>query len=192
MSAVGPPPAALVVSCANRVIRAGAHALSSAAMSISMKDRVVVVTGASSGIGAVVAEKVGQKGGRAVLLARREPELREVARRAGNDALVVVADVTRREEIDRAVARGAGAPRPHRRLDQQRRPRHHAQRLRAHRRRLRRDDAGQRQVGALRHAGGAAAFPRARQRAHHQRLVDARARSRSRRFARRTSRPSTR
>ena len=61
-------------------------------MSISVKDRVVVITGASSGIGAVVAEKVGQKGGRAVLLARREPELHEVARRAGNDALVVVAE----------------------------------------------------------------------------------------------------
>lgn len=73
-------------------------------MSISMKDRVVVVTGASSGIGAVVAEKVGQKGGRAVLLARRERELREVAGRAGNDAMVVVADVTRRDEIERAVA----------------------------------------------------------------------------------------
>ena len=73
-------------------------------MSISIEDRVVVVTGASSGIGAVLAEKVGQKGGRAVLLARREPELREVARRAGNDAMVIVADVTRRDEIDRAVA----------------------------------------------------------------------------------------
>jgi len=73
-------------------------------MSISIEDRVVVITGASSGIGAVVAEKVGKKGGRAVLLARREPELREAARRAGNDAMVIVADVTRREEIDRAVA----------------------------------------------------------------------------------------
>jgi NAD(P)-dependent dehydrogenase (short-subunit alcohol dehydrogenase family) len=66
--------------------------------------KVAVVTGASSGIGAVVAEKVGQKGGRAVLLARREHELQEVARRTGNDAMVVVADVTRRDEIDRAVA----------------------------------------------------------------------------------------
>jgi NAD(P)-dependent dehydrogenase (short-subunit alcohol dehydrogenase family) len=74
-------------------------------MSISIEDRVVVITGASSGIGAVLAEKVGKKGGRAALLARREPELREVARRAGNDAMVIVADVTRREDIDRAVAR---------------------------------------------------------------------------------------
>ena len=73
-------------------------------MSVSIENRVVVITGASSGIGAALAEKVGQKGGRAVLLARREPELREVARRAGNDAMVVVADVTRRDEIDRAVA----------------------------------------------------------------------------------------
>ena len=71
---------------------------------IALQDRVVVVTGASSGIGAVVAEKVGQRGGRVVLLARRERELQEVARRAGGEALAIVADVTRRDEIDHAVA----------------------------------------------------------------------------------------
>src|SRR3954452_10462489 len=73
-------------------------------MSIPIEDRVVVVTGASSGIGAVVAEKVGQKGARAVLLARREPELREVARSAGDGPMVPGADVPRRDEIDRALA----------------------------------------------------------------------------------------
>ncbi|HET6149894.1 MAG TPA: SDR family oxidoreductase [Polyangia bacterium] len=70
---------------------------------MSMKDRVVVITGASAGIGAVLAERVGQRGARVVLVARREPELAEVARRAGAQALPVVADVTRRQDLQRVL-----------------------------------------------------------------------------------------
>jgi NADP-dependent 3-hydroxy acid dehydrogenase YdfG len=68
-----------------------------------LKDRVVVVTGASSGIGAALAELLGSQGARVALLARREKELREVAARCGPDALPLVTDVTRREEVARAV-----------------------------------------------------------------------------------------
>jgi NAD(P)-dependent dehydrogenase (short-subunit alcohol dehydrogenase family) len=68
-----------------------------------MKDRVVVVTGASSGIGAVLAERLGQRGDRVVLIARRERELAEVAQRAGGGALPLVADVTRRDQVQRAL-----------------------------------------------------------------------------------------
>jgi NADP-dependent 3-hydroxy acid dehydrogenase YdfG len=66
-----------------------------------MRDRVVVITGASAGIGAALAEQVGRRGGRPVLAARREPELRAVAARSGPEALVVVADVTRRADVHR-------------------------------------------------------------------------------------------
>jgi NADP-dependent 3-hydroxy acid dehydrogenase YdfG len=69
-----------------------------------MQDRVVVITGASSGIGAALAEKIGQRGARVVLVARRERELGEVAARAGAQALPVVADVTRRADVERALA----------------------------------------------------------------------------------------
>jgi NADP-dependent 3-hydroxy acid dehydrogenase YdfG len=69
-----------------------------------MKDRVVVITGASGGIGAALAERVGQNGDRPVLVARRARELGEVAQRAGGEALIVVADVTRREEVEHVVA----------------------------------------------------------------------------------------
>jgi NADP-dependent 3-hydroxy acid dehydrogenase YdfG len=62
-----------------------------------MKNRVVVITGASAGIGAALAETVGKSGDRVVLVARRARELGEVAERAGAEALTVVADVTRRE-----------------------------------------------------------------------------------------------
>jgi NAD(P)-dependent dehydrogenase (short-subunit alcohol dehydrogenase family) len=64
-----------------------------------MKDRVVVITGASSGIGASLAELVAKRGARPVLAARRENELHQVASRSGPHALVVVADVTRRAEV---------------------------------------------------------------------------------------------
>lgn len=68
-----------------------------------MKDKVVVITGASSGIGAALAEELGARGARPVLLARREKELREVASRSGPHALVLVADVTGRGDVSRAV-----------------------------------------------------------------------------------------
>jgi NADP-dependent 3-hydroxy acid dehydrogenase YdfG len=67
-----------------------------------MQDRVVVITGASAGIGAALAELVGARGGRPVLVARRERELGEVAARSGAQALPIVADVTRRADVTRA------------------------------------------------------------------------------------------
>lgn len=63
--------------------------------------KVVVITGASSGIGAELARLVGAGGGRPVLAARREAELAKAAERAGGDALTVVADVTRRSDVER-------------------------------------------------------------------------------------------
>lgn len=61
-----------------------------------------MITGASAGIGAALAELVGARGGRPVLVARRERELAEVAARSGPQALTVVADVTRRADVTRA------------------------------------------------------------------------------------------
>jgi NADP-dependent 3-hydroxy acid dehydrogenase YdfG len=67
-------------------------------------DKVVVITGASSGIGAALGETLAARGARVVLVARREHELREVAARCGANALAVIADMTRREEVQRVVA----------------------------------------------------------------------------------------
>jgi NADP-dependent 3-hydroxy acid dehydrogenase YdfG len=71
-----------------------------------MKDQVIVITGASAGIGAVVARKAGAAGARVVLAARRQKELSEVARESGAEALAVVTDVTVRAEVE-ALARAA-------------------------------------------------------------------------------------
>jgi NADP-dependent 3-hydroxy acid dehydrogenase YdfG len=68
-----------------------------------MQGKVVVITGASGGIGAAAASAVASRGASVVLVARREQELRAVAERCGKNALPVVADVTRREDVRRVV-----------------------------------------------------------------------------------------
>lgn len=66
--------------------------------------KVVVITGASSGIGAALAERVARDGATPVLIARRREALEEVASQCGPKAQVIVADVTVREQVRRAVA----------------------------------------------------------------------------------------
>ena len=69
-----------------------------------MNGKVVVITGASGGIGAAAAVSVAKRGGSVVLVARREAELRAVADQCGPNALPVVADVTGRADVNRAAA----------------------------------------------------------------------------------------
>jgi NAD(P)-dependent dehydrogenase (short-subunit alcohol dehydrogenase family) len=65
-----------------------------------MEGRVVVITGASSGIGAALAARIGRAGGWPVLVARREKELLEAARAPSPESLPIVADVTQRAEVN--------------------------------------------------------------------------------------------
>jgi len=60
----------------------------------------VVITGASSGIGAALAKNLGAKGDRLVLAARREGLLLEVAKESGTEAIAVVTDVTKRKDVE--------------------------------------------------------------------------------------------
>jgi NADP-dependent 3-hydroxy acid dehydrogenase YdfG len=68
-----------------------------------MQNKVVAITGASSGIGAALAELVATQGASVALIARREDALRAVAARCGERALPIVADVTDRAQVKRAV-----------------------------------------------------------------------------------------
>ena len=68
---------------------------------------VAFITGASSGIGAALAEEFARRGADVVLAARRADRLEEVAQRVhghGRRALAVTCDVTRDGELEAAVA----------------------------------------------------------------------------------------
>jgi NADP-dependent 3-hydroxy acid dehydrogenase YdfG len=72
--------------------------------SFDWKSQVVVVTGASAGIGAALAREVARRGGSVVLAARRADKLREVASALPAPCAVVAADVTKREDVARVLA----------------------------------------------------------------------------------------
>lgn len=63
-----------------------------------MPPKTIVLTGASSGIGAELARQLAKQGHRLVLAARREAELKAVAAECGG--LAVVTDVTQRAQVD--------------------------------------------------------------------------------------------
>jgi NADP-dependent 3-hydroxy acid dehydrogenase YdfG len=63
--------------------------------------KVVVITGASAGIGAALAEQIARQGGRVVLAARSADKLEALAARLGGGALAVKTDVTVRAEVER-------------------------------------------------------------------------------------------
>jgi short-subunit dehydrogenase len=63
--------------------------------------KTIVITGASGGIGAAAAKLLATKRNAVVLVARRESELNEVARECGENSLALVADVTRRADVER-------------------------------------------------------------------------------------------
>jgi short-subunit dehydrogenase len=66
-----------------------------------MERKIVVITGASGGIGAALARALGARGAGLVLAARRAAELEAVASEAGGEALAVPTDVTKRQEVER-------------------------------------------------------------------------------------------
>ncbi len=65
-----------------------------------MQDKIIVITGASAGIGAALAKAAGAEGARLVLAARRQKELEEVAVASAADALAVVTDATVRGDME--------------------------------------------------------------------------------------------
>lgn len=67
--------------------------------------KVAVITGASTGLGPVMAARFVQEGARVLLAARREELVREAAAAAGGGAIAMRADVTREDDVAAMVAR---------------------------------------------------------------------------------------
>jgi NAD(P)-dependent dehydrogenase (short-subunit alcohol dehydrogenase family) len=71
---------------------------------LPLRDQVMVITGASSGIGLVTARQAARRGTRVVLCARNAPDLARAVddiRRAGGRAIHVVADVADPDQVER-------------------------------------------------------------------------------------------
>jgi 3-oxoacyl-[acyl-carrier protein] reductase len=75
-------------------------------MTVKLKGKVAIVTGAGRGIGRAIALALAEAGARVALAARSEGEIRSVAdeiRSKHGDALALAADLSRDEEIERLV-----------------------------------------------------------------------------------------
>jgi short-subunit dehydrogenase len=68
-----------------------------------MTNKVVVITGASAGIGAALAELLARRGASLVLVARRKDLLDGIVRHCGSSAIGITADMTHRAEVRRVV-----------------------------------------------------------------------------------------
>lgn len=77
-------------------------------MDLDLKDKVVVITGSSKGIGFAAAHLFAREGARVVISARRETELQaardQIAEETGGDICALHADVTSVDDLDRLTA----------------------------------------------------------------------------------------
>jgi NAD(P)-dependent dehydrogenase (short-subunit alcohol dehydrogenase family) len=72
-------------------------------MNSRLRDKIAIITGAGSGIGRACARAFAREGARVALVGRRKDRLEDLAREIGESALVLPADVSKKEGIDHVV-----------------------------------------------------------------------------------------
>jgi ribitol 2-dehydrogenase len=77
-------------------------------MTQSLAGKVAIVTGASSGIGRAAASLFAARGVKLVLTARSADKLAALAKQLDSDTLVVLADMTKPDDVTRIVERATG------------------------------------------------------------------------------------
>lgn len=70
----------------------------------NIKDKVIIITGASSGIGRETAKVLAKNGAKVVLSARREDRLKELTEEIGENAVFLKSDVVNLEEMQSLIA----------------------------------------------------------------------------------------
>jgi len=65
------------------------------------QNKVVLVTGGSSGLGRVIAETFHRAGAKLALVALEQPDVEKAAAEIGNETLPIHADITRQDDVDR-------------------------------------------------------------------------------------------
>ncbi|MCR1024178.1 SDR family oxidoreductase [Cellulophaga baltica] len=75
---------------------------------MKIENSILIITGASSGIGKATAHKLAENGAKVVLMARSEDELNDLKteiKKNGGEALVVTGDVTKMEDFENVVTK---------------------------------------------------------------------------------------
>ena len=72
---------------------------------MNFNNKVVVITGASSGIGLALSQEFSAKGAKVVMGARSEDKLQEIAKELPNESLFVKTDVTQENECKALIAK---------------------------------------------------------------------------------------
>ena len=72
-----------------------------------LKDQVIVITGATAGMGAATAKELVEQGAKVVLNARNEARLKEIVAELGEENATYVAGDCSEPDVSRAVAKAA-------------------------------------------------------------------------------------
>ena len=68
-------------------------------MARTIRGKVIIITGASSGIGRAAAVALGREGAKLVVVARREDRLRQLQQEINGDTLVLPMDLRDRQQV---------------------------------------------------------------------------------------------